>query len=66
MALGQSLQGGQRRRHFQVVGIRLRAVGHLFDHERTDTATIEVVYVAVSVVAFSMQGEKQRLFREAK
>ena len=61
MTFGQTLQGCQRRRHFQVVGILLRMLRHLFHHERADTTTIELADVVVAVVALRAQGEEQCL-----
>ena len=66
MTFSQPLQGGQRRGHFQVVGIRLRVLRHLLHHERTDTSAVEVVDVSVAVVALGMQGKEQRFLGETQ
>ena len=69
MALGQSLEGGKGMGHTQEVGLRIDGVvmlWHLFHHKMTDTTTIEVVDVAMTVVALGLQREEKGLLRETE
>ena len=74
MALGQSLQGGQRRGHHEEVGIGHRldtgrdvledSLG--IDDEVTHTPAIQIGNIAVTVVPGRRQGEEQGLLRKTK
>ena len=41
-------------------------VGHLFHHEVTHPATIEVIDIVVTVITWGFQGEEQGFFRKTK
>jgi len=66
MAFGQSLQGCECRWHLQVVGIGLDMFGQMVDYEIAHAPAIEVVDIAMAVVALGFQCKEQRFFRETK
>ena len=69
MALCQSLEGCKGMGHTQEVGLRIDGVvmlWHLFHHEMTDTAAVEVTHITVTVVALGLQREEKGLLRETE
>jgi hypothetical protein len=73
MALSQSLQGSQGRRHYQEVGIGIvyfathaSCINNGFHDEIPDASAIQIGNIPVSVVSRGLQGKKQCLLRETQ
>jgi hypothetical protein len=69
MALSQSLKGCKGVGHSQEVSLGIEGfemIGYLFYYELTDTAVIQILNVAMTIVTLSLQGKKQSLFWEAE
>ena len=55
--------------HTQEIGLRIDGVEmlrYLFDNEVTNTSTIEVAHIAMTIVALCFQGKEKRFLRETK
>ena len=69
MTLGEALEGCQRMGHPQEIGLGIDGVvmlRHLFDDEMTNTTTVEIAHVAMTIVALCLQGKEKRLLRETE
>ena len=66
MTFGQSLQGSQRRRHLQVVGIVMYGLRHLLNDKCPHTTLVQLFYITMTVVTLRAQRKEQRLFRETQ
>ena len=69
MALGQPLQGGQRRGHLQEGGVGIVVgivVGHVFYDECPDASAVELANVSVAVAHLCAEGEEECLFGETE